>query len=226
MLPVLRAPLRAGEKDETSQSLFQKRFGICWSSAFRRFHVENRLKAELQQMPNPLMEQTLTPRSAIQLHLDDTPSWFVDDEPDMVQSVMDLLRFDYRVLGTTRIDEAQRIMARRRGPRGHDRPAHARHDRRGVPQMREGDLSRRGASAVHGLRRHRTVVDAINQGNVFRYITKPWDPDELLSVIKQAAEQYELLVERQRLLAELQAKNVELERRTAPQGRLHPGGQS
>src|SRR5205807_3587807 len=57
----------------------------------------------------------------------------------------------------------------------------------------------------------KAVIDAINQGNVFRYITKPWDPDELLTIIRQAAEQFDLLVERKRLLAELQVKNRELE---------------
>src|ERR1051325_10069760 len=34
----------------------------------------------------------------------------VDDEPDLVQSVKDLLRFDYRVLGTTRATEGLKIM--------------------------------------------------------------------------------------------------------------------
>jgi len=56
----------------------------------------------------------------------------------------------------------------------------------------------------------KAVIDAINQGNVYRYITKPWDPDELQTIIRQAAEQYDLLAERKRLLAELQVKNQEL----------------
>src|SRR5205823_2737833 len=58
----------------------------------------------------------------------------------------------------------------------------------------------------------RAVIDAINRGSVYRYITKPWDPDELQIIIRQAAEQYDLLVERKRLLAELQVKNAELEK--------------
>ncbi len=41
----------------------------------------------------------------------------------------------------------------------------------------------------------RAVIDAINQGNVYRYITKPGDPDELQSVIREACERYDLLVE-------------------------------
>src|SRR3989441_11164852 len=36
----------------------------------------------------------------------------VDDEPDLVQSVQDLLRFDFRVLGATRATEGLRIMER------------------------------------------------------------------------------------------------------------------
>ena len=42
----------------------------------------------------------------------------------------------------------------------------------------------------------KAVIDAINEGHVFRYITKPWDPDELEAVIRQAVEQHDLLVER------------------------------
>ena len=42
----------------------------------------------------------------------------------------------------------------------------------------------------------RAVIDAINQGNVYRYITKPWDPDELQTVIREAGERYDLIVER------------------------------
>ena len=34
----------------------------------------------------------------------------VDDEPDVVQSVQDLLRLDYRVLGATRADDGMKIL--------------------------------------------------------------------------------------------------------------------
>lgn len=40
------------------------------------------------------------------------------------------------------------------------------------------------------------LVEAINAGQVYRYITKPWDPDELKSVVQNAAETYELLKQR------------------------------
>src|SRR5205085_7001899 len=58
----------------------------------------------------------------------------------------------------------------------------------------------------------KAVIEAINKGHVFRYLAKPWDPDELRTVIRQAAEHYDLIVEKKQLLAKLQANNAELER--------------
>jgi signal transduction histidine kinase len=54
------------------------------------------------------------------------------------------------------------------------------------------------------------VINAVNEGNIFRYILKPWDTVELEGIIRQAAEQYDLLAERKRLIAELQAANAQL----------------
>ena len=56
----------------------------------------------------------------------------------------------------------------------------------------------------------RTVIDAINQGHVFRYIAKPCDPDELSVVVRQAVEHHHLIVEKNRLLAELKESNARL----------------
>ncbi len=56
------------------------------------------------------------------------------------------------------------------------------------------------------------VINAVNEGHIFRYILKPWDAADLEGVIRQAAEQYELLADRKRLIAELQAANAQLTR--------------
>lgn len=40
------------------------------------------------------------------------------------------------------------------------------------------------------------LVDAINAGKVFKYITKPWNPEELKRVVEQAAETYWVLKQR------------------------------
>jgi response regulator RpfG family c-di-GMP phosphodiesterase len=47
------------------------------------------------------------------------------------------------------------------------------------------------------------VIDAINHGHVFHYITKPWDPDGLRLVLRQACERHDQLAERRRLLADV-----------------------
>src|SRR6185436_13548821 len=57
----------------------------------------------------------------------------------------------------------------------------------------------------------RAVIDAINEGRVYRYITKPWDPDELQTVIDEAAERYDLIVEKKHLISMLQDRNKDLE---------------
>ena len=40
------------------------------------------------------------------------------------------------------------------------------------------------------------LVEAINAGQVYRYITKPWDPNELKTVVERAVQTYELLKQR------------------------------
>jgi signal transduction histidine kinase len=54
------------------------------------------------------------------------------------------------------------------------------------------------------------VISAVNEGHIFRYILKPWDSVELEGIIHQGVEQYNLLAERKRLVAELQAANLGL----------------
>ena len=54
------------------------------------------------------------------------------------------------------------------------------------------------------------VINAVNEGQIFRYILKPWDTAELEVIIRQGIAQYDLLAERRRLIAELQAANAQL----------------
>ncbi|MCT7964619.1 response regulator [Laspinema sp. D1] len=50
------------------------------------------------------------------------------------------------------------------------------------------------------------LVEAINSGQVYKYITKPWDPNELKTVVQRAAETYELLKQRTEELRRAQAQ--------------------
>jgi response regulator RpfG family c-di-GMP phosphodiesterase len=55
------------------------------------------------------------------------------------------------------------------------------------------------------------IVQAINDGHVYAYIAKPWEPDHLKQVMKQAVEHHRLTVENERLLHDLRSANRFLE---------------
>jgi len=69
-----------------------------------------------------------------------------------------------------------------------------------------------GHSDIHA------VIDAINRGEIYRYITKPWDDTDIVLVVRQALERQALEQEKRRLEAltarqndELKALNASLE---------------
>jgi CheY-like chemotaxis protein len=55
------------------------------------------------------------------------------------------------------------------------------------------------------------IIQAINAGHVYAYITKPWEPDQLKQLMKQAVDHHRLSVENLRLLAEQRRANLFLE---------------
>ncbi len=55
------------------------------------------------------------------------------------------------------------------------------------------------------------VIEAINEGQVYRYITKPWNPTELDSIVKAAYEKAELVEKNKILMEDLSAANKLLE---------------
>lgn len=67
-----------------------------------------------------------------------------------------------------------------------------------------------------------TVIDAINKGEIFRFIVKPWLREELLATVKNAAQRYDLLRHNTQLQTEaidmnqrLKSLNESLERQLA-----------
>jgi response regulator RpfG family c-di-GMP phosphodiesterase len=55
-----------------------------------------------------------------------------------------------------------------------------------------------------------TAIEAINQGEVFRFITKPWNNDDLRRVVDIALEQNQLLVSKELYEDHIEAQNAEL----------------
>src|SRR5262249_11459709 len=61
------------------------------------------------------------------------------------------------------------------------------------------------------------TVNAINRGQVYRIILKPWRTDELILILQNAARTYLLETSHEQLLADLKRLNTDLENRV--QGR-------
>lgn len=56
----------------------------------------------------------------------------------------------------------------------------------------------------------RVAMEAINRGEIYRFLTKPYDDLELKTIINQALKQYELVQENIRLTKRTMEQNVEL----------------
>ena len=57
------------------------------------------------------------------------------------------------------------------------------------------------------------VIESINQGQIYRYITKPWDATELETIVREAFDRHDLIVENRRLVDALRRYNEELEQK-------------
>ena len=65
------------------------------------------------------------------------------------------------------------------------------------------------------------LMEAINTGRIYHFVPKPWDPNELLVVVRRAAERWRLAQENARLRDELEVAYNALRRDTAA-GREKP----
>lgn len=54
-------------------------------------------------------------------------------------------------------------------------------------------------------------IAAVNQGQIYYYISKPWEPDELLLIIQKAEERYRLIQENKALTQQLKEMNLQLQ---------------
>ncbi len=127
----------------------------------------------------------------------------VDDEPEILFSLRGLLRREFEVHTAESGAEAIEILKQY--------PIHVVMTDQRMPGMTgvqllhrvEGEHPQSIRIVFTGYADIKAVIDAVNQGHIYRYITKPWDPDELLSVLRQACAAHDHLVGHQRLLADL-----------------------
>jgi DNA-binding NtrC family response regulator len=131
------------------------------------------------------------------------PILIVDDEAEILYSLRGLLRMEFQVHTAESGQEAMEVLAQH--------PIHVVMTDQRMPEMTGVELltqvQHQCPEAIRvvftGYSDVKAVIDAINRGRIFRYITKPWDPDELRAVLRQACEEHDRIVERKRLLTDL-----------------------
>lgn len=130
----------------------------------------------------------------------------VDDEPQMLTALEDLLGEDYRVLKATSAKEALKVVE------DNEDLAVILCDQR-MPKM-TGDeflakvkhVSSATRVLVTGYADMEAVVRAVNDGKIFGYVSKPWDPEGIRVVVHRAVDFYNLsstLEQEQSLLHDL-----------------------
>lgn len=113
---------------------------------------------------------------------------FVDDEERIVRSLAMAFRTQFDVRATTDPSEAIRLLAA-------ERIDVLVSDQR-MPQMMGVELLRRSRETSPGTMRIlltgysdlADIAGSINEGEVFRFVCKPWDHDELKGTLQRAAE--------------------------------------
>ena len=146
-----------------------------------------------------------------QLIVKDHNLLIIDDEVDITKSLVRQFRRKYNVIATTDASEALKIMEK-------EKIQVVLSDQR-MPGMTGVDffaqIKDKYPDALKliltGYSDIEAVIGAINEGQVFRYVKKPWNPDELETIIREAFEKYELITNNRKLMASLQEANQNLE---------------
>jgi CheY-like chemotaxis protein len=136
----------------------------------------------------------------------------VDDEEAILETMSFTFEDDYEVHTSTDPRRALDLLERK-GPFAVVLTDQRMPDMSGVEFVTE--VWRRHPTTVRmiltGFSDMDAIIQAINDGHVYAYITKPWEPDHLKQLMKQAVEHHKLAVENERLLGDLRRANRFLE---------------
>jgi DNA-binding NtrC family response regulator len=120
---------------------------------------------------------------------------FIDDEKSALQSFVAQFRTDFKIFTAENIDDARKIIEKENINvvlcdymlKGTD----------GIQFFSELKISHPNISRIliTGLDGTKIALDAINIGNIYRFVQKPWDEYELKIVINQAYEHNKLILE-------------------------------
>ena len=135
----------------------------------------------------------------------------VDDQPEILNTLNHLFRRKYEVLTAESASQALKLI------RDHE-PAVILSDQR-MPQM-DGvtflsEVREQWPDSVRilitGYADIDATIDAVNKANIYQYVSKPFEPAELETIVNGAAERYRLIKENKLLQARIEDKNRQLE---------------
>ena len=153
------------------------------------------------------MRPSFGPRVDRLLDYREYPILFVDDEPENLRVFELTFRREFQIRTARSGEEALQSL--------HDHPAalvlsdHRMGGMSGVEllaKVREVD-PRTLRMLVTAYGDASTLTEAINNGWIYRYLAKPWRPDEMRLALRNAIELYALFREREELLYEMEALN-------------------
>ncbi|MGH0028777.1 MAG: HD domain-containing phosphohydrolase [Myxococcota bacterium] len=137
---------------------------------------------------------------------------FVDDEVNILKALQRLLRMeDMNVLSASRASEAMELLEKH--------PCQVVVTDQRMPEMSGVDFLAQVREhhpdmvrmMLTGYTEMNVAVDAINRGEIYRLITKPWNDDELRATIRQAFDHADLKAEIKRLNQVTREQNFKLQ---------------
>lgn len=127
----------------------------------------------------------------------------IDDEAEILKTLRRQLRKEFDVYPAKNAEEGLAIMRQR--------PIQIIVSDQRMPGMQGAELLKHAKEKypdairllLTGYADIEAVIQAINEGQVFGYISKPWNPDELLATLRKAYKKYRTTDRNQRLLQDL-----------------------
>ena len=138
----------------------------------------------------------------------------LDDEPNILRSLRRVFRAHaYTVHAANTPDEAFEMLARY--------PVGVVMSDQRMPLMRGTDFLARVKQlypdtvriVLSGYTELQSITEAINEGAIYKFLTKPWNDNNLAEEIEQAFQQYEMVAESHMLQQRLRESNRQLESR-------------
>ncbi|MFP5518575.1 MAG: response regulator [Bdellovibrionia bacterium] len=136
----------------------------------------------------------------------------VDDEIDNVEALERLFRRKYNILKATSAKEALNILDQ------HPEPISLIISDQRMPEMTGVELFAKTLQShpktirilLTGYTDLESIIMAVNEGQIYRYLTKPWEPIDLQNTVEHAIERYTLGLELEEKNQKLEEANAEL----------------